>query len=63
MKEGSGLVVGGKPQRIIPEKTHTVRTGLKTQFTKCPRWNLNLICTGVPEMEGEEIYQSANLTA
>ncbi len=32
-KEVSVLDVGGKPQRIIPGKTHAIRQGLKTQST------------------------------
>ena len=29
------------PTRIFPGKTHTIRQGLKTLPTSCPRWDLN----------------------
>ena len=39
MKEVSVLDVGGKPQRIIPERVHAVRYRLKTW---CHRWKSKL---------------------
>ena len=58
-KEMTVLDVGGRPQRNILGKTHTIKQGLTTQSTQCPRQELNRSPRG--GRQGKD--HCANLTA